>query len=174
MSGGGGLVAKSCLTLVTQWTVAHQARLSMGFSRQEYWSGLPFPAPGLLSNPGIEPRSPAVQADSLPTELSGRPLDWWHLEWFSISRKWTCYQNGGISSSFDFVSLGKCQRRAASTVHFPWALISLNCSAQGYPEATWVCALRLLCMGEWRQLLEAKSLCWLPRWASDHMSIFRN
>ena len=69
MSGGGGLVAKSCQTLVTQWTVAHQARLSMGFSRQEYWSGLPFPAPGLLSNPGIEPRSPALQADSLPTEL---------------------------------------------------------------------------------------------------------
>ena len=45
---GGGLVAKSCLTLVTPWTVAHQAPLSMGFSRQEYWSGLPFPSPGDL------------------------------------------------------------------------------------------------------------------------------
>ena len=44
--GGGGLVAKSCLTLATPWTVAHQAPLSMGFSRQEYWSGLPFPSPG--------------------------------------------------------------------------------------------------------------------------------
>ena len=65
---GGGLVAKSCLTLVTPWTVAHQAPLSMGFSRQEYWSGLPFPSPGDLPDPGIEPRSPALQADSLPTE----------------------------------------------------------------------------------------------------------
>ena len=44
--GGGGLVAKSCPTLVIPWTVAHQAPLSMGFSRQEYWSGLPFPSPG--------------------------------------------------------------------------------------------------------------------------------
>ena len=65
---GGGLVAKSCLTLVTPWTVAHQAPLSMGFSRQEYWSGLPFPSPGDLPDPGIEPGSPALQADSLPTE----------------------------------------------------------------------------------------------------------
>ena len=68
-SCGGGLFAKSCLTLGTPWTVAHQAPLSMGFSRQEYWSGLPFPSPGDLPNPGIEPRSPALQADYLPTEL---------------------------------------------------------------------------------------------------------
>ena len=47
--------------------------LSMGFSRQEYWSGLPLPSPGDLPNPGIEPRSPALQADSLPTELQGKP-----------------------------------------------------------------------------------------------------
>ena len=55
------LIAKSCLTLVTPWTIAHQALLSMGFSRQEYWSGFPFPSPGDLPNPGIEPRSPALQ-----------------------------------------------------------------------------------------------------------------
>ena len=67
--GGGALVAKSCPTLGTPWAVAHQAPLSMGFSRQEYWSGLPFPSPGDLPNPGIEPKSPALQADSLPTEL---------------------------------------------------------------------------------------------------------
>ena len=66
---GGGLVAKSCLTLAIPWTVAHQAPLSMGFSRQEYWSGLPFPSPGDLPDPGIEPRSPTLQADSLLTEL---------------------------------------------------------------------------------------------------------
>ena len=69
---GGGLVAKSCPTLATLWTVAFQAPLSMGFSRQEYWSGLPFPSPGNLPNPGIKPRSPASQADSLPTELQGK------------------------------------------------------------------------------------------------------
>ena len=68
-SGGGGVVAKSHLTLATPWTVTCQAPLSMGFSRQEYWSGLPFPSPGDLPNPGIKPRSPASQADSLLTEL---------------------------------------------------------------------------------------------------------
>ena len=56
---------------MTPWAVAYQASPSMGFSRQEYWSGLPFPSPGDLPDPGIESRSPALQADSLPTELSG-------------------------------------------------------------------------------------------------------
>ena len=50
------------------WTVAQQAPLSVELSRQEYWSGLPFPSPGDLSNPGIKPGSPALQADSLPSE----------------------------------------------------------------------------------------------------------
>ena len=52
----------------TPWTVAYQVSPSMGFSRQEYWSGLLFPSPGDLPNPGIEPWSPAVQADALPSE----------------------------------------------------------------------------------------------------------
>ena len=51
----------------------HQALLSMGFSRQGYWSGLPFPYLGDFPDPGIEPRSPALQTDSLPTELQGKP-----------------------------------------------------------------------------------------------------
>ena len=55
----------------TPWTVAYQATLSMGFSRQECWSGLPFPSPGDLPNPGIEPRSPSLQADVLPSEPPG-------------------------------------------------------------------------------------------------------
>ena len=55
----------------TPWTVAHQAHPSMGFSRQEYWSGLPFLSPRDLANPGIEPRSPALQADALTSELPG-------------------------------------------------------------------------------------------------------
>ena len=66
---GGGLVAKLCPSFATPWAVACQAPLSMGFSRQEYWSGLSFPSPGDLPDPGIEPGSPALQADSLPTEL---------------------------------------------------------------------------------------------------------
>ena len=53
-------VSQLCPTLVTSWTVAYQAPLSMGFSRQEYWSGVPLPSPGDLPNPGIEPRSPAL------------------------------------------------------------------------------------------------------------------
>ena len=57
-------------------TVVFQAPLSMGFSRQEYWSGLPFPSPGDLPNPGIKPGSPALQADSLPSE----PLSGWYGE----------------------------------------------------------------------------------------------
>ena len=59
-------VTRSGPTLCDPWTVAHQASSSMGFSRQEYRSGLPFPSPGDLSDPGIEPRSPTLQADSLP------------------------------------------------------------------------------------------------------------
>ena len=65
------LVGKSCMTLVTPWTVARQAPLSMGFPRQEYWSGLPFPSPGDLSHPGFELVSPAE--DSLPLSHRRRP-----------------------------------------------------------------------------------------------------
>ena len=57
----------------TLWTVAHQALLSMGFSRQEYWSGLPFPSPGDLPDAGIKPRSSALRAASLPSEPPGKP-----------------------------------------------------------------------------------------------------
>ena len=57
----------------TLWTAACQAPLSMGFSKQECWSGLPFPSPGDLPNPGIEPKSPALQADALPSEPPGKP-----------------------------------------------------------------------------------------------------
>ena len=59
---------------VIPWIVACPAPLSMEISRQEYWSGLPFPSPGYLPNPGIKPGSPALQADSLPTELLGKPM----------------------------------------------------------------------------------------------------
>ena len=73
----------------TPWTVAHQAPPSMGFSRQEYWSGLPFPSPGDLPDPGIEPRSPTLQADALTSEPPGKPpmppaLGVWSLSHWTI------------------------------------------------------------------------------------------
>ena len=70
-------VVLSCLSHVqlfeTPWTVARQAPLSLGFSRQEYWRGSPCPLPGNLPNPGIETRSPTLQADSLPSKPPGKP-----------------------------------------------------------------------------------------------------
>ena len=66
-------VAESCLTLATPWTIGHQAVLSMGFPRQEYGSGLPFPSPRDLPDPGIKPMSPAWQVDSLPLCHLGIP-----------------------------------------------------------------------------------------------------
>ena len=59
---------------VTPWTVAYQAPPSMGFSRQECWSGFPFPSPGDLPDPGIEPVSPTLQADTLLSEPPGKPF----------------------------------------------------------------------------------------------------
>ena len=72
---------------MTPWTVAHQAPLSMEFSRQEYWSGLPFPSPEDLPDPGIDPRSPALQADSLLTESPGKPIN--VCKTYSISPSFT-------------------------------------------------------------------------------------
>ena len=69
---GGGLVAKSCLTLVTPWTIACQAPLSMGLSRQEYWSGLPFPPLGEHPDPSIGLVSPALAGGLLTTEPPGQ------------------------------------------------------------------------------------------------------
>ena len=75
----------------TPWTVAHQALQSMEFSRQDYWSGLPFPPPGDLPNPGIEPGSPARQAGALPSEPPGSELEIWkqygcNVAWGGISQ----------------------------------------------------------------------------------------
>ena len=71
---GKGLVAQSCLTLYDPWSVAHQASLSMEFIRQGYWGELPFPLPGDLPDPGIEPGSPVLQVDSILFEPPGKPL----------------------------------------------------------------------------------------------------
>ena len=65
-------MAQSCSTLCDPMTVAYKAPLSMEFSRQEYWSALPFPSPGDLPDPGTEPKSPALRADTLPSEPPGK------------------------------------------------------------------------------------------------------
>ena len=67
------VVAQSCPTLCNPMDAAHQSPLSMGFSRQEHWSGLPFPSSGDLPDPGIEPGSSTSQADALPSEPPGKP-----------------------------------------------------------------------------------------------------
>ena len=82
----------------TPWSVAYQAPLSMGFSRQEYWSGLPFSTPGDLPNPGIELRFSALQADSLLSEPPGKPgrkagsINFWHVPTFSRGPTLACIQ----------------------------------------------------------------------------------
>ena len=63
---------KLCLTFASPWAVAHQAPPSVEFPRQEYWNGLSFPSPGDLPDPGIEPGSPALQVDTLPSEPPGK------------------------------------------------------------------------------------------------------
>ena len=68
------LVAQSCLTLCDFMDCSHQATLSVELSRLEYWSVQPFPSPGDLSDPGIKPKFPALQVDSLPSEKPGKPL----------------------------------------------------------------------------------------------------
>ena len=83
--GGGGLIVKFCLIIVTYWTVPCQVPLSMGFPQQGYWSGLPFPLPGDFPDPGVELMFPALEADSLPlgtrigvpnsVKVSSCPLD---------------------------------------------------------------------------------------------------
>ena len=74
IGGGGGLVAQLCPTLVTPWAVARQAPLSMGLSRQEYWSGLPFPLPVDLPYSGIELASAALAGRFFSAEPPGKPL----------------------------------------------------------------------------------------------------
>ena len=73
-------------SFATFWTVAYQAPLSVGFPRQEHWTRLPFPSPGNLYNPGIKPRSPAFQADSLP--LSHRRSPYIHIDCLACCSPW--------------------------------------------------------------------------------------
>ena len=87
--------AFSCVQLLaTPWTVAYQAPLSMGFSRQGYWSGLPFPSPGDLPNPGIELGSSTLQADTLPSEPQGSPNAGQEATLEPDMEQWTGFKSG--------------------------------------------------------------------------------
>ena len=93
---------------VTLWTVAHQAPPSMGFSRQEYWSGLPFPLPGDLPNPGIESRSPALQADALTSEP---PAKLYSYTWYQKSQEFLYLSNPNteIHEELKYFATIKCK-----------------------------------------------------------------
>ena len=98
------------------WTVAHQAPLSLGFPRQEYWGGLPWPSPGDLPDPGIEPGSPALQADSLPSEPPAVRVSPIIRQWGSISLKGTLYFNL-FFSFFSLEEKTKARNEKASFAH---------------------------------------------------------
>ena len=91
---------------MTPWTIACQVPLSMGFSRQEYWSGLPCPPPGDLPNPGVEPRSPALQGNSLPAELLAKT--------FFSNKPFICFTVLGFFAEFFL------QRRQGLRSCFQW------------------------------------------------------
>ena len=140
----------------TLWTVGHQAPPSMGFPRQEYWSGLPFPSPGDLPDPGIEPRSPSFQADALTSEPPGKP----HMPWGNqliIKKKWSilkpdleyrCIAKSSISCEMRTFGLAWTKfskgmelvpdppnhLKVASTALYRKLLMSPHCSGiSGYP-----------------------------------------
>ena len=116
-----------CVRLfATVWTIAHQAPLSMGFSRQEYWSGLPFASPGDIPNPGIEPRSPALQADALSSEPPGKPCRQYCLQ-IEKAREFQknifCFTD--YAKAFDCVyhnKLWKILRKMVKSLEIKWGV----------------------------------------------------
>ena len=88
----------------TPWTIAYQAPPSMGFSRPECWRGLPFPSPGDLPDPGIEPRSPSLQADTLPSEPPGKIILWYGFplinEFFFLVCNFTVGLRASVSTTW--------------------------------------------------------------------------
>ena len=100
---------------------SRQAPLSMGFSRQEYWSGLPFPSPGDLPNPGIEPRSPALQADSLQSEPPGKPLNQQWKQLSPVGKVISFIHSKNVCLAQNLSSY--CEHRSSRRHHLPWKLI---------------------------------------------------
>ena len=133
---------------MTPWTAARQAPLSMGFSRQEYWSGLPFPAPADLPDPELESRSPTSRADSLPFEppvkVKGKALSrvrlfatpWLYSPWNSPG------QNSGVGSLFP--SPGDLPNPGIKPRSPTLQADSLPAEPQGKPQNTGVGSISLL------------------------------
>ena len=109
----------NCVQLfTTPWTIAHQVPLSMEFSRQEYWSGLPFPSPGALLNPGIELRSSALQANSLLSKPPQNPLS--HMDPISFNQSWFGALRGDILRVGGWNKRGKVNSKSSCLL---WLLI---------------------------------------------------
>ena len=115
------LVTQLCPAPCDPWTIAHQPPLFTEFSRQEYWSGLPFPSPGDLPDPGIEAGSPALQANSLPSEPPGKPpIQNKKFFFFFLKREW---EERSVSN-MDWLSVKNPEQQKS----FP--LIKLFCTSQ--------------------------------------------
>ena len=107
----------------TPWTAAYQAPPSMGFSRQEYWSGLPFPSPGDLPDPGIEPRSPTLQADALTSEPPGKVVVFSNLRLSHVSFLLSSFFAVLVSSTLGFLSFPLC-----------WVFFVLRFHCKSFPQ----------------------------------------
>ena len=141
-SRGGGLLAKLCLTLATPWTVACLASLPIGFSRPEYRSGLPFLSPGDLPDPGMKPRSPALQADSLPTELEGSPN-----VILVLCFTWLCLT---LLRPCGLLPPGSSVHRISQARILEWVAISYSRGSSRLRVLTWVSYLSCTgCIGRW-------------------------
>ena len=171
---------------VTPGTVAHQASLSMGFSRQEYWSGLPFPSPVDLPDPGIEPRSLTLQADSLPAELLGKPrvygrvnfngellrgfmtrvtIQYSHLYGESLPSHASTGGPPTLADSFDSVSCGVTAPFLWVLVHAKFCLCPPRLESL-FPTVFWKAYNQILLALKARFPGNSQSLCWISRLGS--------
>ena len=129
-------------TLATQWTVAHQAPLSMGFSRQEHWSGLPLPSPGDLPDPCIEPRSPTLQADTLPSKPPRKSNVYIYIYRASlvvqlVKNPPAMWENlGSIPGSGRSPGEGNSYTRQYLAWRIPWTAWSMESQRVGHDRAT--------------------------------------
>ena len=134
---------KSCPTLANLWSVACQALPSMGFPRQEYWNGLPFPSPGDIPNPGIEPESPALQVDSL------LPIHYRSLDGGAENTKWFSFiaelpgGRGSLSSLYcmpktpERMCCVRCFQTSFLTLSGSWTSIRMKQKVPTLPSHSW-------------------------------------
>ena len=115
----------------TPWTAACQAPLFKGFSRQEYWSGLPCPSPGDLPDPGIEPRYPALQADSLTSEPPGKPKTEWRRAFLEVCQDSFCLFVFDLCASHAKFSLHDFSR--VQLFATPWTVAAQAPCTRGFP-----------------------------------------